>query len=109
MIYVKGKNIYEIKWLFDARMPLIMSFLFLGCDVGLRRPFFGTNFLWLGWEIKAFFLGRVAFGFDIYKRVFTRDERFSLYSFFFNTRTELQGGKCRQHDDSFLIYFFTVL
>ena len=71
-----------MKWLFNAGNALVMSFLF-GCDGGLRRSFFGTNFLWLGWEIKAiFFLGRVAFDIDMYKRVLCRTNGFLSTDFF---------------------------
>jgi len=29
--------------------------------------------------------------------------------FFFNTRTAFQGGKCQQHDDFFLIFFYFAI
>jgi len=61
-----------MKWLFNAGNDLVMSFLF-GCDGGLRQSFFGTNFLWLGWETKAIFFFRDE---DIYKRVLCRTNGF---------------------------------
>jgi len=84
-----------------------MAILF-GFDGGVRQSFFGTNFLWLGWEIKAiFFMGRVAFDIDIpiQESFYPGQTVFSRKFFFFYTRTKLQGGKSRQYDESFLTFF----
>jgi len=68
-----------MKWLFNAGNDLVMSFLF-GCDGGLRQSFFGTNFLWLGWETKAIFF----FGMRTYTREFCAGRMaFSLHTFLF--------------------------
>jgi len=84
-------------------MTLIMRSFFFGCDGGLRRSFFGTNFLWLGWEIKAIFFWDEQLTILAYTREFlpgTNGFLSKVFFSFFNTRTELQGGKSQQYDDT---------
>lgn len=66
-------------------MTLLMSFLYFWLRWGIEAIFF-LGHIFFGWDgslRQSFFWGRVAFDIDIHKRVFTREERFSLEIFFY--------------------------